>query len=321
MFQSLLDLRGYFSSQPSGMLAFMVLIAAAIFALSLGVTALLAVAASPLRRRLARLGGIESQTVSLSGVLADRFRPLFPYLVPKKEEERSKVAKLFTHAGLRSPGAIPMFYAIKLLMTLSLPFLTFLAAPFFPTVSGGKVMLTALVGAAIGFILPGMWLDRRVAWRQRELRATFPDALDLLVVCVESGLGLAPALQRVADDLVISAPELGGELALVNAEMRAGVERTQALKNLAVRTGLDDIKGLVALLVQTMRFGTGVADALRVYSEEFRDKRMQAAEEEAAKIGTKMVFPLVFCLWPSFFLVAVGPAVIRLADVFGKMPH
>jgi len=157
--------------------------------------------------------------------------------------------------------------------------------------------------------------------RQREIRSSFPDALDLLVVCVESGLGLAPALQRVADDLVISAPELGGELALVNAEMRAGVERTQALKNLATRTGLDDIKGLVALLVQTMRFGTGVADALRVYSEEFRDKRMQAAEEEAAKIGTKMVFPLVLCLWPAFFLVAVGPAVIRLVDVFKQVSH
>ena len=121
-------------------------------------------------------------------------------------------------------------------------------------------------------------------------------ALDLLVVCVEAGLGLAPALQRVSDDLIVSHPELGAELALVNAEMRAGVERTQALKNLADRTGLDDIRGLVALLVQTMRFGTGVADALRIYSEEFRDKRMQAAEEQAALIGTKMIFPLVIAV-------------------------
>jgi tight adherence protein C len=103
--------------------------------------------------------------------------------------------------------------------------------------------------------------------------------------------------------------------------MRAGVERTQALKNLAERTGLDDIKGLTALLVQTMRFGTSIGDALRVYSEEFRDKRMQAAEEQAAKIGTKMIFPLVFCLFPSFFLVAIGPAVLRLIDVFGQIPH
>jgi len=151
------------------------------------------------------------------------------------------------------------------------------------------------------------------------LRTAFPDALDLLVVCVESGLGLAPALQRVADELMVSHPELGTELASVNAEMRAGVERTQALKNLSARTGLEDIRGLVALLVQTMRFGTSVADALRVYSEEFRDKRMQAAEEQAAKIGTKLIFPLVFCLFPSFFLVAIGPAVLRLIEVFKQL--
>lgn len=321
MFESLLSLRGYFSNQPSGMLTFTLLIGAAVFALSMGAWALVGVVASPLRRRLARLGGNESAGPSPGGFFVDRIRPLFPYLVPGKEEERSRTGKQLTHAGFRSASALPLFYASKVLVTLGLPFLTFLVAPFFPAVSGGKVMAAALIGAALGFVLPGIWLDRRVAARQRELRVSFPDALDLLVVCVESGLGLAPALQRVADDLVISAPELGGELALVNAEMRAGVERTQALKNLAARTGLDDIKGLVALLVQTMRFGTGVADALRVYSEEFRDRRMQSAEEEAAKIGTKMVFPLVMCLWPAFFLVAVGPAVIRLVDVFKQVSH
>jgi len=321
VFDFLLSLKGYISNQPSGSLAFTLLIGAAMFALSLGVLGLLAFVASPLRRRLARLGGTENETASLAGLFVDRIRPLFPYLIPKKEQERSRIGTLLTHAGFRSASAMPVFYAIKALLTLTLPFVTFLAAPFLPTVSSGKLMMVGLIGAALGFVLPGMWLERRARARQRALRASFPDALDLLVVCVESGLGLAPALQRVADDLVVSAPELGGELALVNAEMRAGVERAQALKNLALRTGLDDIKGLVALLVQTMRFGAGVADALRVYAEEFRDKRLQAAEEEAAKIGTKMVFPLVLCLWPSFFLVAVGPAVIRLVDVFGKTAH
>ena len=321
MFESLLNLRGYFSDQPSGMVEFTLLIGTAVFALSMGAWALVGVVASPLRRRLARLGGIESEGTSPGGFFIERIRPLFPYLVPGKEEERSRVGNLLTYAGFRSASAMPLFYASKVLLTLGLPFLTFLAAPWLPAVSGGKVMAAAIIAAALGFVLPGIWLDRRAQARQRELRASFPDALDLLVVCVESGLGLSPALQRVADDLVISAPELGAELALVNAEMRAGVERTQALKNLASRTGLDDIKGLVALLVQTMRFGTGVADALRVYSEEFRDRRMQAAEEEAAKIGTKMVFPLVLCLWPAFFLVAVGPAVIRLVDVFKQVSH
>jgi len=321
VFESVLGLRGYFSNQPSGMLAYTVLIGTAVFALSMGAWALVGVLASPLRRRLARLAGSDSAGTARSGFFIERIRPLFPYLVPGKEEDRSRIGNLLTYAGFRSASAMPLFYASKALLTLGLPFLIFLAAPFFPAMSGAKVIMVALIGATLGFVLPGIWLDRRARARQRELRASFPDALDLLVVCVESGLGLAPALQRVADDLVISAPELGGELALVNVEMRAGVERTQALKNLAARTGLDDIKGLVALLVQTMRFGTGVADALRVYSEEFRDRRMQAAEEEAAKIGTKMISPLVLCLWPAFFLVAVGPAVIRLVDVFKELHH
>ena len=140
----------------------------------------------------------------------------------------------------------------------------------------------------------------------------FPDALDLLVVCVEAGLGLAAAIQRVADELNFSHPELAFELATVNAEIRAGRPREQALRNLADRTGLKDIKGLVGLLVQTMRFGTGVSDALRVYSEEFRDTRMQRAEEEAARMGTTLIFPLVLCMFPVFFIVAIGPAVLRI---------
>ena len=144
----------------------------------------------------------------------------------------------------------------------------------------------------------------------------FPDALDLLVVCVESGLGLAAAIQRVADELGVSHPELAFELATVNAEIRVGVQREQALRNLADRTGLEDIRGLVGLLVQTMRFGTGIADTLRVYSEEFRDKRTQKAEEQAAKMGTKLVFPLVLFMFPIFFIVAIGPAVLRIIDAF-----
>jgi tight adherence protein C len=179
-------------------------------------------------------------------------------------------------------------------------------------------VLCAACAGYLGWIACSIWLDKQVAKRQRELRAGFPDALDLLVVCVESGLGLAPALQRVAEELTVSHPALADELGLVNAEMRAGVERGQALKNLSDRTGLEDVRGMTSLLVQTMRFGTSVAEALRVYSEEFRDKRTQAAEEQAAKIGTKMIFPLVLFLFPSFFLVSVGPAVIGLIDVFTK---
>lgn len=314
-------LRAYTGKQPAGSFAFTLLIGTAVFALSLGVLAMVASLASPVRRRLDRLSGGEDTSPAPGTRLIERLRPLLPYVVPSKEKERSRVSKLLVHAGWRSASALPLFYASKALLMFGLPTLVLFAGAFLPRVSSSAILFGAVMGGMLGFVGPGIWLERRVASRQRELRAAFPDALDLLVVCVEAGLGLAPALQRVAEDLAISAPELGAELTLVNAEMRAGVERTQALKNLAARTGLDDIKGLVALLVQTMRFGTGVADALRVYSEEFRDKRMQAAEEEAAKIGTKMVFPLVLCLFPSFFLVAIGPAAIRLVEVFRVMGH
>ncbi|HKI63259.1 MAG TPA: type II secretion system F family protein, partial [Burkholderiales bacterium] len=253
--------------------------------------------------------------------LTARLVALGARLLPRGKKERSRVGRMLTHAGLRSPNALPIYYAIKTMLVAGLPIAVLLAAPMFPSLTPRKLLYWAAAAAVIGFLVPSMWLDRRVLNRQRALRAGFPDALDLLVVCVESGLGLAPALQRVAEEITVSHPELGEELALVNAEMRAGVERADALKNLAERTGLSDIRGLVALLVQTMRFGTSVADALRVYSEEFRDKRKQAAEEQAAKIGTKMIFPLVFCLFPSFFLVAIGPAVLRIIAAFHFLLH
>ena len=210
---------------------------------------------------------------------------------------------------------------MKALLIVAAPLLVLAASPLLPKMSMETLLATSAFAAFVGLVAPGMWLERRVARRQDLLRVAFPDALDLLVVCVEAGLGLSSALQRVADEIGISHPALGTELSLVNAEMRAGVDRAQALKNLADRTGLRDVRGLVALLVQTLRFGTSIGDALRVYAEEFRDRRMQQAEEQAAMIGTRMVFPLVLCLFPCFFLVAVGPAIVRVLAVFGTLAH
>jgi tight adherence protein C len=313
---SLETLRSYLGNEPFLAIAFIVLIGAAAFAFALGVAALGVTMASPLRRRLARLGHTEAEAASLATTLADIIRPYTRFILPKKEKELSRVRQRMIHAGYRSPNAMPLFFAVKALLMIGLLLAVLLVSPMFPRVSSQMLLIVAVGLGGLGFLAPSVWLDHRAEGRQKSLRVAFPDAMDLLVVCVEAGLGLAPALQRVADDLMISYPELAAELALVNAEMRAGVERTQALKNLAERTGLEDIRGLVALLVQTMRFGTGIADALRVYSEEFRDKRMQAAEELAAKMGTKMIFPLVVCLFPSFFLVAIGPAVLALMEVF-----
>jgi tight adherence protein C len=213
---------------------------------------------------------------------------------------------------------LQVFYAIKTLLAIVLPFLVFACARFFPEIGTQTIAIYAMMGAGIGLLAPNYVLHKMVQSRMKRLRQGFPDALDLLVVCVEAGLGLGQALQRVADELMVSHPELSVELATVTAEMRASVPRETALKNLADRTGLADIRGLVGLLVQSMRFGTSVADALRVYSEEFRDKRMQAAEEQAAKMSTKLIFPLVLCMFPVFFIVAIGPAVLRLIDVFAR---
>ncbi|MGH8543945.1 MAG: type II secretion system F family protein, partial [Gammaproteobacteria bacterium] len=229
---------------------------------------------------------------------------------------RSATRQALVHAGFRAPNALTVYYGLKTLLAVSLPMLVIASSTWFPQLPAGKIIFFAVLAAGVGTAGPNYVLHKLVTRRQKRLRNGFPDALDLLVVCVESGLGLAAAIQRVADEVTVSHQELGEELALVNAEIRAGVDRVDALKNLADRTGLEDIRGLVALLVQSMRFGTSIAQSLRVYSEEFRDKRMQAAEELAAKIGTKMIFPLVFCFFPAFFLVMVGPAIIRIVQAF-----
>ena len=239
--------------------------------------------------------------------------------MPKSSAERQGIHRQLIHAGFRSGNAMAAFYGIKTCFGAGLVLIVLVASQWIPQLSSSSVFFYAMLAAGVGMIGPNIVLRRLVEKRQRRLRNGFPDALDMLVVCVEAGLGLTAAIQRVADELRFSHPELAAELALVNAETRAGVERETALKNLTDRTGLDDVRGLVGLLIQTLRFGTSIADTLRVYSEEFRDKRTQKAEELAAKIGTKLIFPLVFCLFPSFFVVAIGPAVLRIIDVLSQL--
>jgi len=168
-------------------------------------------------------------------------------------------------------------------------------------------------------VLPSMVLARVAKRRQHRMRLALPDALDLLVVSVEAGLGLDQALQRVADELAFAYPDLCDELRLINLELRAGKARVDALHNLATRTGLDDISSLVTMLVQTDKFGTSVAQSLRVHSETLRTKRRQRAEEAAAKTGAKMVFPLVICVFPAIWVVTLGPAVIKFIQVLLPM--
>jgi tight adherence protein C len=288
------------------------LTAVTIFILGIGLSVLIMNLTSPLRRRL----GPNKEApptkdpfmVRVSTVLG----PVASYVLPQKESERDNMTDRLIRAGFRSPQALPVFYASKILLIVALPMAVLIGSRWFPELETRFALTYAMMAAGVGMLAPNYVLDKLLAKRAKALRNGFPDALDLLVVCVEAGLGLAAAIQRVADELNFSHPELAFELATVNAEIRAGRPREQALRNLADRTGLQDIKGLVGLLVQTMRFGTGVGDALRIYSEEFRDTRMQRAEEQAAKMGTMLIFPLVLCMFPVFFIVAIGPAVIRI---------
>lgn len=287
--------------------------AATIFVLGLGLTALIMNLVNPVRRRMGLVGETPQVKGRLLVRVATALGPVATYLLPRQEGERKKMTLQLFRAGFRSPQAQPAFYAIKSLMIFVLPLAVLLATRFFPGVETRSALTYAMFAAGCGLIVPNIVLKKLVARRSNNLRRAFPDALDLLVVCVEAGLGLAAAIQRVADELAVSHPELAFELSTVNAEIRAGTAREKALRNLADRTGLADIRGLVGLLVQTMRFGTSISDALRVYSEEFRDIRMQRAEEQAAKMGTKLIFPLIFCMFPVFFIVAIGPAVLNIA--------
>jgi tight adherence protein C len=302
-------------------LAVILLVGGTFLILGLGIGYLLVGAVDPVRRRLGkpRQSSVAAEKGRTLVFVNTMLGPVSRYILPQQEIERSKITARLVHAGFRSPTAIQTYYAIKLVGALLLPIVFLLSAQFFPELTTSRELFIALGLSGVGLIVPSKILDYVRDARLKKLRNGFPDALDLLVVCVEAGLGMSQAIQRVSDELTVSHPELAVELALVNAEIRAGVDRVVALKNLADRTGLEDIKGLVSLLVQTLRFGTSVAESLRVYSDEFRDKRMQKAEEEAAKMGTKLIFPLIVFLFPGFFVIAIGPAVIALIEVFGSL--
>ncbi|CAM3367026.1 type II secretion system F family protein [Shewanella violacea] len=226
--------------------------------------------------------------------------------------------RLLIHAGLHSENALAVFSSVRLILLLISASLSVLILSMFPEISGmmSVYVVALLVGGA--YLLPSMVLQNLASRRMKELRAGFPDALDLLVVCCEAGLGLLAALQRVANELAISHVSLASELDLVCSKVRAGLTIKVALQEFTDRTGLDDIKGLNSAISQSIRLGTGIAATLRVFSDEYRDKRLQEAEEQAAKLAVKMIFPMMLCIWPSFFIVAVGPAVLKVMKVWGQ---
>jgi tight adherence protein C len=170
----------------------------------------------------------------------------------------------------------------------------------------------------MGYMLPSFFVQFRIAKRKKQIQNGLADALDLLIVCLEAGLGIDQAILKAAEELGIPYPALGEELRLLNVETRAGKPRLEAFRNFARRTQVDDVRSLVAMLIQTDKFGTSVAQALRTFAETSRTKRRQRAEEKAAKLGVKLVFPLVFCLFPAFFVISMGAAVIKLMHIFAN---
>jgi tight adherence protein C len=236
----------------------------------------------------------------------------------EKGRDDSLVRDQLIHAGYDAPSAPAIYIGARLVLAIGLGFLVFSVLEV-AAVSQTAVLVGALWGALMGWILPAFYVGARARARQKEMIKALPDALDLLVVCVEAGLGLNQALVRVAEEIGSVSPVLATQFTLANLEMRSGVPREDALRNLADRTGIEDIQSFVTMLIQTDRFGTAIADALRVHSDTLRTKRRQRAEEAAAKTAIKMLFPLVFFVFPALFVVILGPAVIQVIETLGKV--
>jgi tight adherence protein C len=235
----------------------------------------------------------------------------FEHLLPKSQAEISIVLQRLQRAGFRNESAVKIFYGSKVLVPLLLCFLAFVTtlselSPFF-------VYASAL---GLGFLAPDFWLGRKISGRQKKMEKGLPDVLDLLVICIEAGLSLDQATARTAEELKGGQPELCDEFGVLVLEQRAGRARSDAWKHLAERTGVDSLRNLVSVLVQSEQFGTSVAKTLRQHADTLRSQRIQKVEEMAAKTSVKLVFPLVFFIFPALFLVTLGPAVILMMEQF-----
>jgi tight adherence protein C len=279
-----------------------------------GITYYVLTEMGPERRRLQRVG----EPARASGVLLDtpaltpepsEFAKRLATLVPRSPRDVSRLRKRMMRAGFTEFTPLAVFSLCQLLLPVILG-----ASAFFMLRAPLNLVLGA-AGALAGYLIPSFVLDRFVARRQKLIRNGLPDALDLMIVCLEAGSAIDQSILKVSEELGLAYPPLADEFRMIITETRAGKPRLEAFRNFADRTGVDDVRALVAMLVQTDRFGTSVSQALRTHAETSRTKRRQRAEERAAKIGVKLVFPLVFALFPAFFVVTLGPAVIKFIEV------
>jgi tight adherence protein C len=246
--------------------------------------------------------------------------PLAKLSIPEGKWENSTVRIRFINAGIRSANAPTLFYAAKTLLPLIFGILTYIALELAgKALERNTLLFVLLIVATIGCYLPNFALSRAIKARQREIFDNFPDAADLLLVCVEAGLGLEAALVRVADEMKIKSGALMEEIHLTTLETRAGSTREQALRNLALRTGVEELSAFATMLSQADKFGTSIGESLRVFSDDLRYKRQIRAEELAAKLPTKMLFPLVLCIFPAISMVILGPAGVQFYRVLVPM--
>lgn len=253
-----------------------------------------------------------AQTGFSLGNVAEQFEKV----LPKNQAEASALQQRLMTAGYRSDTAVTLFRAARIVLPLTLIGIAFATG----IAAWNPLVVSALCGA-IGYVGPDLILRNRIGARQKKIRKGLPDVLDMLVICIEAGLSLDQATQRTAQELGPSQPELSDEMGIVVLEQRAGRPRAEAWKHMAERTGEENVRNLVSMLVQSEQFGTSVAKTLRVHSETLRTKRVQQIEEAAAKLTVKIIFPLVFFIFPSLFVVVLGPAMITITKTFGSMSH
>jgi len=251
------------------------------------------------------------------GKIVNFFASLGKHAASEKSADVPEIRTRFLSAGFRRANVPAVFWGVKTFLAICLPVGFFLTRiTVFKILNAQATLIICLCFALLGFYLPDIWLRIKTARRKTKIVHGLPDALDLLVVCVEAGMGLDAAINRVGEEMKLTNKAISDEFKLLNLELRAGKSRRDALQNLALRTDIEEVSNLVTLLIQTDRFGTSVAQALRVYSDAFRTKRFQKAEEIAAKIPVKLVFPTILFIFPSLFVAIMGPAAIRVYETF-----
>lgn len=272
-----------------------------------------------IKRRLKEIKegtGLTSRETHKEGMFNVRWiEPIAKIALPRNDWDKSRVLKKLVRAGYRSENTIKTYFAVKVILAILLPLavvIPLIVIGTIPLVEQTLAIFMLVLMALVGYYIPDLFLHSKTNQRKNSFSEGFPDAMDLLVVCVEAGLGLDAAIQRVGKEMSLSNYELAVEFNILSLELRAGKSRAEALRALADRTDVEQVKSLVALLIQAEHFGTSIADALREHAAEMRHIRIQIAKEKAAKLPVKMLFPIVFFIFPALFIVVLSPAVLRI---------